>query len=153
MLTPMGSTVLSVAAILAAGFAGGTQPAWGQSKAHGTYMATVKIAGTEIGGETKRVACRAEVKMSIPVTDGNPSRAVININDMDEPSAKVTITQWDLEERNASANSAGQITSWKCRLAAPVTVPMGAAGVWNLNYGKRTYSMSVALGGVGDVRL
>jgi hypothetical protein len=87
------------------------------------------------------------------VNDGNPSRAIINIDDVSEPSAKVTITQWDLEERNAFPNADGQITSWKCRLAAPVTIPMLATGVLNLDYRKRSYSMFVALSGVEDAPL
>jgi hypothetical protein len=91
--------------------------------------------------------------MNIPVNDGNPLRAIINIDDVGEPSAKVTITQWDLEERNAFPNADGQITSWKCRLAAPVTVPMLATGVLNQDYRKRSYSMFLALSGVEDAPL
>jgi hypothetical protein len=153
-MTPQGSAVFAlVACLFAAGLGGGTLPALGQSRTQGAYSATVKVAGTETGGETRRVVYKAEVKMNIPLTDGNQTRAIINVTDVDEPSAKVTISQWDLEERNASPNSDGKITSWKCRLTAPVTVPMMAAGVLNLDYRKRTYSMFLALTSMEDVPL
>ena len=147
------SAIAATACILAVGLCGGAQPAWGQGRTFGTYAATVRIAGTEVDGETRRVVYRAEVKMNIPVNDGNPSRAIISIDDVGEPSAKVTITQWDLEERNTSPNADGQITSWKCQLAAPVTVPMLATGVLNLDYRKRIYSMFVSLSGVEEAPL
>lgn len=154
LMTRQGSSLFALTvSSLAAGLVGCTIPAFGQSKTQGTYAATVKIAGTETGGDTKRVTYKAEVKMNIPVKDGNPSRAIINISDVDEPSAKVTISQWDLEERNADPNSDGKITSWKCRLAAPVTVPMSATGVLNLDYQKRVYSMFFALTAMEEVRL
>ena len=147
------SAVAPAACILAMGLCGGAQSAWGQGRTFGTYAATVKIAGTEVDGEARRVVYRAEVKMNIPVNDGNPSRTIIHIDGVSEPSAKVTLTQRDLEERNTSRNSDGQITSWKCQLAAPVTVPMLAAGVLNLDYRKWLYSMFVALTGVEEAPL
>jgi hypothetical protein len=58
------------------GLCGGAQSAWGQGRTFGNYAATVKLAGTEVDGETRRVVYRAEVKMNIPVNDGNPSRAI-----------------------------------------------------------------------------
>lgn len=126
---------------------------WGQTGKHGTYEGTIKVSGTGTDGDTSRVNYSAIIKITIPVTDGSTSSAVIDISDVSKPSATVTVTRWDLEERNASADSDGKITSWKCQLAEPATVPMMASGVLNLNHRKKSYSMFVSLAPTEEVRL
>ncbi len=115
---------------------------------HGTYEGTVKLSGTEESRHSK-LAYRAEVKIAMPMTDAS----MAEISDVDKPSAMATISQWDLDERNASADSDGKITSWKCSLAAPVTLPMNAQGVLNVNRRSRTHSMFVALVGLKPIPL
>lgn len=126
---------------------------WGQTGKYGTYEGTIKISGTQTGGKTKQVKYGATIKINIPVNDGRTTSAVLDISDVSTPSATVTITQWDLEERNASPDSDGKITSWKCQLAGPATVPMMASGVLNLNHRGKNYSMFVSLVGMEEVPL
>ena len=48
------------------------------------------------------------------------------MDDVDKPSAVATISQWCVAKRNASPDSDGRITNWKCSLAAKhVLVPVG----------------------------
>lgn len=143
----------AAAAILIFGLSTGPMPLWGQARTQGTYSATVKVSGTETRGDTRRVTYQAEIKMKIPVPGGNRSSAVIDISDVSAPSATVTVTQYNLEERNATPDSDGKITSWKCELAGPSTVPMMASGMLNLNYSKQNYSMYVSLVAIEETKL
>lgn len=138
---------------LIVGLAGVAVPAHAQTKALGAYEGTVTVSGTETGGITRRVNYKATIKINMPVTDASPSSATLEIGDVREPSAMVTINQWDLEERNASPDSDGNITSWKCQLAAPATVPMLASGGVNIDYRKRTHSIFVAMSATEPVAL
>lgn len=145
------SAVVLKSVPLFAGLACMAGAGWGQAGKFGTYEGTVKVSGTETGGKTKVVKYGGTINIKIPVNDGSTSTAVIDISDVSKPSATVTITQWDIEDRNASPGMDGKITSWKCQLAGPATVPMMASGVLNLNHRKKTYSMFVALVGIEEV--
>jgi hypothetical protein len=114
----------------------------------GTYEGVVKITGTE-ESKTSKLAYRADVKIAMPMTDAS----MAEIGDVDKPSAVATITQWDLDERNAGPDSDGKITSWKCKLAAPVTVPMNAQGVLNVDKSAKKHSMFVAVVGLKPIPL
>ena len=110
----------------------------------GTYTGVVSVSGSEIAKNSK-TDFRATVKVSLPVESRSESSTHAEANDVDKPSAMATITQWDLEARNASPDSDGKITSWKCSLAAPVDVPMNASGALDLDHRKKTHAMFVAL--------
>jgi hypothetical protein len=100
------------------------------------------------GTETEKhgtVNYRATITVSLPLTDGNDRAARAEVDDVDKPSAMATITQWEVAKRNASPDSDGKITSWKCSLAKPTEVPMNGSGVLNVDYRKKTHSMFVSL--------
>jgi hypothetical protein len=130
--------------ILAMVFAGMAQAQGGKL---GTYSGTVVVSGTEIGKFSK-ATYSATINIAMPLTSGDARRAMAEIGDVDKPSATATITQWDLEARNSGPDSDGKVTSWTCKLAAPVTMPMNASGVLNVDYKARTHSMFVALAGL-----
>lgn len=120
-------------------------PAAAQAGRYGTYHGTVKVSGTEREGETKLAVYEATIEIAIPVNDGSTSTKVLEISDVERPSGRVTVTKYELEERNASPDSDGKYTSWKCRLDGQVTVPAMAQGVLNISPGSGTYSTYVAL--------
>ena len=136
----IGASRLCLLAFAAIAFAGA---AHAQGKL-GTYSGTVVLNGTEIG-KTSKTVFAATVKIDMPLTSGDAKSAMAEISDVDKPSATATITQWDLEARNASPDSDGKITSWTCKLAEPTTVPMNASGVLNVDFAARKHSMFVAL--------
>jgi len=115
-------------------------PVLPQPGKYGTYSGTVKVSGTEIGGVRKNVRYAATIQITVPVNDGGSSSAMLEISDVDKPSATVTVTQYDLEGRDSEPDSDGKITSWKCTLAGSATVPAIAQGVLNLDYSKKTHS-------------
>ena len=118
----------------------------------GTYSGTVVVSGTEIGKFSKATFA-ATINIAMPLTSGNARSAMAEISDVDKPSATATITQWDLEARNSGPDSDGKITSWTCKLAAPVTVPMNASGVLNVDFSAKKYSMFVALASLKSMAL
>jgi hypothetical protein len=124
---------------LGAGLVLAGQQAPAQTGKFGTYSGTVKVSGTETGGALKRVNYGAELQLRVPVDHKSESISILEIGDVDKPSGIIKVTQYDLEERNASPNSDGKISSWKCQLAAPVTVPAMAQGTLNISYRRRTH--------------
>jgi hypothetical protein len=127
-------------------------PAQAQGSKLGTYSGTVVVSGTEIGKFSK-TTYSARIEITLPLTTGDARSAMAEIGDVDKPSAKGTITQWDLEARNSGPDSDGKITSWTCKLAAAVTVPMNASGVLNVDFSAKKYSMFVALAGLKPIAL
>ena len=87
----------------------------------------------------------ATIEIAIPVNDGSTSTKVLEISDVERPSGRVTVTKYELEERNSSPDSDGKYTSWKCSLGGPVTVPAMAQGVLDISPGAGSYSTYVAL--------
>lgn len=139
--------------ILAGVLAGLAGPAPAQEP--GVYKAKVKVSGVQAESEnaTRRVTYAAEIEIGIPVTRRRSSSALFEVNDVAEPSAAVTVTQWSLEERNATPDSDGKITSWRCELASPAELHMFASGSLDLNYTRGTYSMYVSLVPTEEVKL
>src|SRR5258706_15038537 len=113
-----------VATVACAGVACAVQAQGGKL---GAYTGVVSVSGSEIQKHSK-VDFRGTVKVSLPVESRKEDSTRAEAEDADKPSAMATITQWDLEARNASPDSDGKITSWKCSLAAPTDVPMNAQG-------------------------
>lgn len=132
---------LALAAVSCAGITGAAQA---QSGKLGAYAGTVVLSGTELGGQRK-VNFRASVKINLPLTSSGKNSAMAELSDVDKPSATAVISQWDLTDRNASADSDGKITSWTCSLAAPTEVPMNGQGTLNLDYRANKHSMFIAL--------
>ena len=128
-------TVRTLSLLLAAAL-----PALPQTGKYGAYTGTVKVSGTETAGVRKNVRYAATIQITIPIDDSSTSSAILEIGDVDKPSAKVNVTQYDLDGRNNEPDSDGKITSWKCTLAGPVTVPAIAQGVLNVNYSGKTHS-------------
>ena len=110
----------------------------------GAYTGTVTVSGSEIEKHSK-TDFRATIKVSLPVASRNEGSTRAEADDVDKPSATATITQWELEARNASPDSDGKITSWKCSLVAPTDVPMNASGALDVNHRTKKHSMFVAL--------
>lgn len=135
------TALVAAFAVACAGLSG---VAHAQAGKHGAYTGTVNVAGSEIEKHSK-VDFRATVKVSLPVVSRKEGATRAEVDDVDKPSATASITQWDLEARNASADSDGKITSWKCSLAAPTTVPMNAQGALDVDHRTKKYSMYVAL--------
>jgi hypothetical protein len=118
--------------------------AYAQGGKLGTYTGVVSVSGSEIEKHSK-VDFRATVKVSLPVVSRKEGSTRAEADDVDKPSAMASITQWELEARNASPDSDGKITSWKCSLAAPTDVPMNASGAFDLDHRTKKHSMFVAL--------
>ena len=132
---------VAAAAVACAGIAGA---AHAQAGKLGAYSGTVSVSGSEIGKHSK-TDFRATIKVSLPVASRNASSTRAEADDVDKPSATATITQWELEARNASPDSDGKITSWKCSLVAPTDVPMNASGALDVDHRTKKHSMFVAL--------
>jgi hypothetical protein len=138
----MERTAFVIAAAVAC--AGIQSAAHAQSGKLGAYTGVVSVAGAAIEKHSK-VDFRATIKVSLPVTSRNEGSTRAEADDVDKPSATATITQWELEARNASPDSDGKITSWKCSLVAPTEVPMNASGALDVDHRTKKHSMFVAL--------
>jgi hypothetical protein len=132
---------VAAVALACAGLASGAHAQGGKL---GAYTGTVSVSGAEIEKHSK-TDFRATIKVSLPVASSNAGSTRAEADDVDKPSATATITQWELEARNASPDSDGKITSWKCSLAAPTQVPMNASGALDVDHRTKKYAMFVAL--------
>lgn len=135
------SALVAAVAVACAGIGGA---AYAQSGKLGAYAGVVTVSGSEIQKHSK-ADFRATIKVSLPVASRNEGSTRAEADDVDKPSATATITQWELEARNASPDSDGKITSWKCSLAAPTDVPMNASGALDVDHRTKKHSMFVAL--------
>jgi hypothetical protein len=138
----MKSTVLVAAVAVACAVI--ASAAHAQSGKLGAYTGTVTVSGSEIEKHSK-TDFRATIKVSLPVASRNEGSTRAEADDVDKHSATATITQWELEARNASPDSDGKITSWKCSLVAPIDVPMNASGALDVDHRTKKHSMFVAL--------
>lgn len=131
--------IIAAAAVACTGIA-----AHAQGGKLGAYTGVVTVSGSEIGTHSK-IDFRATLNVNLPVAQRSADYTRAEADDVDRPSVTATITQWELEARNASADSDGKITSWKCSIAAPTEVPMNASGALDVNHRTKKYSMFVAL--------
>ena len=123
-----------------------------QAGKFGAYKGMVSISGSEVDKHGK-VDYKATVKVSLAVAERSDVATRAEVDDVEKPSAMATITQYELEAHNASADSDGKITSWKCSLVAPTDVPMNASGALGIDHRSKKYSMFVALVGMKPVPL
>jgi hypothetical protein len=111
----------------------------------GVYAGTVAVSGTLMENGDKETY-HADVKINLPITNGNDRDAMIEVNDVDKPSATALVTQWEVVGKETTPDERdGKIDSWHCSIAAPTEVPMNASGVLNLDYRAKTQSISIAL--------
>lgn len=139
--------------ILAGGLAGLAGPVPAQDL--GVYEAKVKVSGVRAESEnaTRRDTYEAVIEIGIPGDSRSTSSALFMINDVVEPSATVTVTQWNIEGRTPTPGADGKIVTWRCELASQVELPMMASGSLDLNYTRGTDSMVVSLTATEDVKL
>lgn len=131
--------------VVTMGCFGITDEAQANSGKLGVYAGTVAVSGTRMENRGKETY-HADVKISLPLTDGNDSSAMAEISDVDKPSATALITQWDVAGKETVPDERdGKLDSWHCSIAAPTEVPMNASGVLNLDYRAKTHSMSITL--------
>jgi len=135
---------VAVSAALALPAGGLIGSARAQGKKLGAYVGTVTLSGTEFA-DGGTVIFRATLKVNMPVTSANDRSVRAEVDDVDKPSATALISQWDMTGKNASPDSDGKVTSWKCSLAKPTEVPMNGSGALEVNLAKKTHSMFVAL--------
>jgi hypothetical protein len=132
-------------AVVAMGCIGMPDVAQAKSGKFGVYTGTVSVSGTRMENRGKETY-HADVKISLPLTDGNDRSAMIEVNDVDKPSATALITQWEVVGKETVPDQRdGKLDSWHCSIAAPTEVPMNASGVLNVDYRAKTHSMSIAL--------
>lgn len=116
-----------------------------QSGKLGVYTGTVAVSGTITENRGKETY-HADVKISLPLTEGNDRSAMADMSDVDKPSATALITQWDVAGKETVPDQRdGKLDSWHCSIAGPTEVPMNASGVLNVDYRAKTHSMSIAL--------
>jgi hypothetical protein len=130
----------------------GAMPALAQKAALGTYDGVVQIDGVELEG-LRRMTYKAEVRISMPLTGGDRRRLEAEINDVGTPSARARFSEFTVESREAAPDSDGRITSWSCKLAEAVEVPMNAQGTLEVDLAAKRYAMYVALAGLSSVPL
>ena len=138
------SHALALAVISMACF-GITDEAQAKSGKLGVYAGTVAVSGTETVNRGKETY-HADVKISLPLTDGNERSAMAEISDVDKPSATALFAQWEVNGKETVPDERdGKLDTWHCSLAAPTEVPMNVSGALTLDYSKKTYSMSFAM--------
>jgi len=129
-----------VAAALALASACGIAAA--QSKNLGKYEGTINVSGTQFGPE---VTYRAQVKVTMPITDRDSTSLTSEFLSGEAPDARVLVSQWDESHTQKSADSDGKFSSYTCSLAAPVEIPMSATGVLNVDLTAKKHSYSLVL--------
>jgi hypothetical protein len=131
--------------VVAMGCIGIADEAQAKSGKLGVYTGTVAVSGTRMENRGKE-NYHADVKISLPLTDGNDRSAMAELSDVDKPSATALVTQWEVAGKETVPDERdGKLDSWHCSIAAPTEVPMNASGVLNLDYRAKTHSMSIAL--------
>jgi hypothetical protein len=132
-------------AVVTMGCVGIPDEAQAKSGKLGVYAGTVGVSGTKMENRGKETY-HADVKISLPLTDGNDRSAMAELSDVDKPSATALITQWEVVGKETVPDQRdGKLDSWHCSIAATTEVPMNASGVLNLDYRAKTHSMSIAL--------
>lgn len=114
----------------------------------GTYAGTINVSGTEIGPQ---VSYRASVKISLPLTDRDSTSTSAEFLSGEAPNASVLISQWDESFTEKSAGSDGKFSSWTCKLAAPIEIPMTPTGVLNVDLKAKKHTLSLTLLSTRDV--
>ena len=114
----------------------------------GTYTGTIEVTGTEI---SPKVSYRASVKVNLPVSSRKTDAVTADFLAGEAPDAIVKISQWDISHTEKSADSGGQFNSYTCALAAPVEIPMTAAGVLDVNLKTKTHALSLTLLSTKDI--
>lgn len=130
---------LAAAAMVLATACGG---AAAQSKNLGKYEGTINVSGTQFGPE---VTYRAQVKVTMPITDRDDTSLTSEFLSGEAPEARVLVSQWDESFTQKSADSDGKFSSYTCSLAAPVEVPMSATGVLNVDLKAKKHAYSLVL--------
>ena len=115
-----------------------------QKSKHGTCVGTATVSYAETEGVSK-TEIKGEVKIAIPLTSRDANRANAELDDTGKPSATARITHYEYSSRTTSPDSSGKLSSWTCKLAAPIEVPMMAQGVLDIDYRKKTYTLSISL--------
>ena len=125
-------------------------PAYAQSqpKKLGSYAGTIEVSGTQFGPE---VTYRAQVKVSLPVTERDASSITAEFLGGEAPPATVLISQWDISHKEKFADSGGQFNSYTCSLVAPVEIPMSLTGVLSANLATKKHTLSISLLSTRDV--
>lgn len=135
-------------AIAAAVWAFGAGGAHAEASKHGAYVGTIEVTGTEL---SPKVSYRASVKVNLPVSSRKTDAVTADFLAGEAPDAIVKISQWDISHTEKSADSGGQFNSYTCALAAPVEIPMTAAGVLDVNLKTKTHALSLTLLSTKDI--
>lgn len=127
-------------------------PLHAQKKNPGTYVGTATVAFSELAKDS-RADYRGVVKITIPLTSASSTSAMAELSDVDKPSATAQITHLESWWKGTVPESDGKTSSWTCKLAAPVELPMNAQGTLNVNHKRKTHSLFIALVSLRDVQL
>jgi hypothetical protein len=119
-------------------------PVWLHAEAGklGSYAGTINVSGTEID---PKVTFRASAKVSLPISESKTSSLSAEFLAGEAPNASVLISQWDMSYKEKSAGSDGKFSSWSCKLAEPVTIPMSATGVLDVDLKAKKHALSLTL--------
>jgi hypothetical protein len=113
-----------------------------QAGKFGSYSGTINVSGTEVD---PKVTYRASAKVSLPISERKDSSMSAEFLAGEAPNASVLISQWDMSYKEKSADSDGKFSSWTCALAEPVTIPMSATGVLDVDLKAKKHALSLTL--------
>jgi len=113
----------------------------------GSYVGTATILSTEASGKS-RSQTRATVKVTIPVAKADTGGTIAEVDDIDKPSARASITELATTREETSRGADGKFATESCKLSKPVDIPMNAQGSLSLDHRKKTYTVFIAMVGL-----
>ena len=128
----------------------GLAPGMVRAQELGSYQGTIEFSGTQSG---PAVTYRARLRLILPVTSRTDSQLTAEFLAGEAPDGKLDLFEWEEHDRQKSADSDGQFSSYRCSLAAPVTVPVSVTGVIDIDLDERMHDFSITVLSLRDVEL
>jgi hypothetical protein len=138
---------IALGAALAA-LASASSPAAAQNL--GSYEGIIEVSGVQSG---PAVQYKAKIRVIMPVSSRDRSSISAEFLAGEAPEGKIEISQWDESDTDKSPDSEGQRNSYRCSLAAPVTLPVSVTGVLNVDTSAMEHTWSLTVLSLSDMKL
>ena len=116
----------------------------------GAYEGVIEVSGVQSG---PAVRSKARIKVIMPVSSRDRDSISAEFLAGEAPEGKIEISQWDESDTDKHPDSEGQRNSYRCSLAAPVTLPVSVTGVLNVDTSAMEHSWSVTVLSLSNMKL
>lgn len=120
------------------------------AQALGSYEGVIEVSGVQSGPSVKY---QAKIKVIMPVTSRGRNSISAEFLAGEAPQGKIEISQWDESDTDKHPDSEGQRNTYRCSLAAPVTLPVSVTGVVNVDTSAMEHTWSVTVLSLSNMKL